>query len=167
MTDRLEQLWASWRGEYVTGVAGRANPVGGCILCGVLDVRHEHPDRLVHVGERAGVVLNAFPYTSGHVMVLPFGHHARLAELDTATKSEVFDLVDRSVAAIEVAYSPHGVNFGANLGEGSGAGIPEHLHIHVLPRWTGDTNFMTTIGGARVIPEDLDSTLGRLRDAFV
>jgi ATP adenylyltransferase len=163
----LERLWATWRQEYITGLTtDTSRPIDGCVLCGVLDLRHEHAEQLVHAGEHAAVILNAYPYTSGHVMVLPYQHRARLTDLDSDVRTELFDLTHRAVAAIERAYSPHGVNFGANLGRGSGAGIPDHLHVHVLPRWEGDTNFMTTVAETRVMPEDLDTTLSRLRDAF-
>jgi ATP adenylyltransferase len=162
-------MWATWRGEYVAAIAGQGSADTGansCVLCGVLELRHTEPDQLVHVGERAAVILNAYPYTSGHVMVLPYDHRARLADLDGDTRAELFDLVARAVAALETAYGPDGVNFGANLGKGAGAGIPDHLHVHALPRWIGDTNFMTTVGGTRVMPEDLEATLARLQANF-
>jgi ATP adenylyltransferase len=100
-------------------------------------------------------------------MVLPYDHVATFDDLKADARLEVFDLVMRAITAIENAYTPDGVNMGANLGKGAGAGIPDHLHVHVVPRWDGDTNFMTTVGGVRVLPESLDSTLERLRSAFV
>jgi len=146
--DGLDRIWATWRQDYVSGETGEISRAsqGKCVLCSVLDLRATHPEQLVHAGETAAVILNAYPYNTGHVMVLPYGHVA--------------------IAAIESAYTPDGVNMGANLGKGAGAGIPDHLHVHVLPRWDGDTNFMTTVGGVRVLPESLDSTLERLRSAF-
>ena len=167
----FEQLWASWRRDYIEQLAhdkGRSadDSEAACVLCGVLSLRHDDPDQLVHVGAAAAVVLNAYPYTNGHVMVLPFRHVERMSDLEPNERAELFELIDRSVAAIELAYSPDGINFGANVGRGSGAGIPGHLHVHALPRWEGDTNFMTTIASTRVIPESPDVSLGRLRAAF-
>jgi len=166
VTDRLERLWATWRSDYVADPARRADGETDCVLCGVLDLRHEHPDELIAIGETAAVVVNAYPYTSGHVMVLPYRHVARLADLELEERRELFDLLDATVAAVEATYGPDGVNFGANLGRGAGAGIPGHLHVHVLPRWVGDTNFMTTISGVRVVPESLADTRDRLRAAL-
>ena len=165
VTEGLERIWATWRGDYVAGL--EAVPVGDqCVLCEVLDLRHDHPEQLVYVGDHAAVILNAYPYTSGHVMVLPYEHHARLADLESQAAAELFDLVRRAVDAIELAYKPDGVNFGANLGKAAGAGIPGHVHVHALPRWLGDTNFMTTVAGTRVVPEELSHTLARLQSTF-
>ncbi len=166
--DGLDRIWASWRQDYVSGETGEISRAsqGECVLCSVLDLRATHPEQLVHAGETAAVILNAYPYNTGHVMVLPYGHVATFDDLNETARREMFDLVVRAIAAIESAYTPDGVNMGANLGKGAGAGIPDHLHVHVLPRWDGDTNFMTTVGGVRVLPESLDSTLERLRSAF-
>lgn len=165
MTDGLERMWAGWRAAYVADIA-ESSPTDGCVLCGVLDQRHHHPELLVHLGRYGAVILNAYPYTTGHVMVLPFDHCGRLSDLRPEARTEVLDLVAETVAVIEDVYSPDGVNFGANLGRGAGAGLPDHLHVHVLPRWSGDTNFMTTVAGVRVIPEDPDTTLDKLRAGF-
>ena len=166
--DGLDRIWATWRREYVSGETGEISTAsdGECVLCSVLELRHTQPEKLVHCGEEAAVILNAYPYNTGHVMVLPYEHVPDLEHLCKETRMEIFDLVTRSISAVERSYSPDGINMGANLGRGAGAGIPDHLHIHVLPRWNSDTNFMTTVGGARVLPEDLDSTLSRLREAF-
>ncbi len=166
MTDRLERLWATWRSEYVSDPTRRADSEHDCVLCGVLDLRHEHPEELIAVGATAAVVVNAYPYSSGHVMMVPYRHVERMAELERDERAELFDLLDRTIAAIEAVYAPDGINFGANLGRGAGAGIPGHLHMHALPRWAGDTNFMTTIAGARVIPESLSDTRDKLRAAL-
>ncbi len=166
--DGLDRIWATWRREYVSGETGEISTAsdGECVLCSVLELRHTQPEKLVHCGEAAAVILNAYPYNTGHVMVLPYEHVPDLEHLCKETRMEIFDLVTRSISAVERSYSPDGINMGANLGRGAGAGIPDHLHIHVLPRWNSDTNFMTTVGGARVLPEGLDSTLSRLREAF-
>ena len=167
--DGLDRIWASWRQDYVTGETGEISRAarGKCVLCSVLDLRATQPEQLVHAGETGAVILNAYPYNTGHVMVLPYDHVATFDDLTETARLEMFDLVVRAIAAIESSYTPDGVNMGANLGRGAGAGIPDHLHVHVLPRWDGDTNFMTTVGGVRVLPESLDSTLERLRAGFV
>jgi ATP adenylyltransferase len=167
--DGLDRIWASWRQDYVTGETGEISRAaqGKCVLCSVLDLRATQPEQLVHAGETAAVILNAYPYNTGHVMVLPYDHVATFDDLTDTARLEIFDLVVRAIAAIESSSTPDGVNMGANLGRGAGAGIPDHLHLHVLPRWDGDTNFMTTVGGVRVLPESLDSTLERLRAGFV
>ena len=166
--DKLQRLWASWRREYVSGETGEISSAsqGNCVLCSVLEMRHSEPEQLVHCGESAAVILNAYPYNTGHVMVLPYRHAPDFETLESEERNEIFDLIARSISAIERAYEPDGVNMGANLGRGAGAGIPEHLHVHVLPRWNSDTNFMTTVGGSRVLPESLESTLERLKEHF-
>ena len=154
----LERLWAGWRSEYVE----TAGAVGGCVLCRVLADR----SYVVWQGERAAVVLNAYPYTSGHVMVVPVRHVDELEELAAEESVEVWAAVTDAVRALKIAYRAQGVNVGANLGAAAGAGLPGHLHVHVLPRWTGDTNFMTSVAETRVLPEALDVTLEKLRSAW-
>ena len=116
--------------------------------------------------ERAFALLNRFPYTSGHTMVAPVAHVADFAQLDAATLAEMMGLAQRVVRALERAYRPHGFNLGFNLGEAAGAGIADHMHMHVVPRWRGDTNFMSTTGETRVLPEELDATYAKLRGAL-
>lgn len=166
--DGLERIWATWRRAYVSGETGEISTAskGECVLCSVLDLRKTEPGKLVYCGKTAAVILNAYPYNTGHVMVLPYEHVPDFEQLEKEARTEMFDLIARSISAVECSYSPDGINMGANLGKGAGAGIPDHLHVHVLPRWDSDTNFMTTVGGTRVLPEDLDSTLRRLKEAF-
>ena len=121
---------------------------------------------MVWRGERTFVVMNAYPYASAHVLVLPLRHVATLAELDEAESSELWWATQRAVATIEQAYDPDGLNMGANLGRAAGAGIPSHVHLHVLPRWSGDTNFMTAVSETRVLPETLQLSWKRLTDAW-
>ena len=156
----LETLWAGWRSDYVS--AGDPDDGDGCVLCRVL----EDGTSAVWRGERCAVVLNAYPYTSGHVMVMPIRHLADLEDLEPSEGAELWSAVADSVRALKEAYAPHGLNVGANLGRTAGAGLPGHLHLHVLPRWDGDTNFMTSVAGARVLPEPLDTTAERLRAAW-
>ncbi|NCG40968.1 MAG: HIT domain-containing protein [Actinobacteria bacterium] len=164
--DGLERLWATWRQEYVTGKSSSSEQTI-CILCDVARIPDASEQNThVHSGSHCAVVLNAFPYTNGHVMIVPYEHVERLDQVTADARSEIFDFLYRTTVAIQSAYSPDGLNLGANIGQGSGAGIPDHLHFHALPRWNSDTNFMTTVAGARVIPEDLALTLEKLRLNF-
>ena len=161
----LDRLWAAWRSEYVTG-ADETN-AAGCVFCAILG--GDLPDQegnVVFRGEQCAVVLNAYPYTSGHVLVMPVRHVSEFEQLTEEESAELWALTTKSVAALKAAYGPEGFNVGANIGRAAGAGIPAHLHLHALPRWTGDTNFMTAVAEARVMPESLAVSLKRLRDAW-
>ena len=156
----LERLWAGWRSEYVSG--GGDEGGDGCVLCRVLD-----DDRyVVWRGRRCAAVLNAFPYTSGHLMVLPTRHVGELEEVDGEEAVELWATIADAVRALKAAYHPDGLNVGANLGRSGGAGVPGHFHVHVLPRWDGDTNFMTSVAETRVVPEALPATFERLGAAW-
>lgn len=164
----LDRLWAGWRADYVTS-AGDAEigthadeGVAGCVLCRVV----AEDSFVVWRGAHVAVVLNAYPYTSGHVMVMPVRHAADLEALDDAEAAELWRATTDSVKSIKAAYRPHGLNLGANLGRAAGAGVPGHLHVHVVPRWDGDTNFMTAVAETRVLPESLAVTHDRLRAAW-
>jgi ATP adenylyltransferase len=121
---------------------------------------------VLHRGEHAFVVLNLYPYITGHLMVVPYLHTSEFDSVAKEISDEMMDLAKRAQAALRDAYSPSGFNMGMNLGSAAGAGIADHLHIHMLPRWSGDTNFMTTVGESRVIPEALETTYAKLRDLF-
>ena len=121
---------------------------------------------IVYRGEHCFVCLNAYPYTSGHVMVMPYAHLDRLAQLPAEAAHELMDLAQRTEQALEGLYHPQGFNFGLNLGQAGGAGVAGHLHLHAMPRWLGDTNFMTTVAETRILPEDLETTWKRMREAF-
>jgi ATP adenylyltransferase len=163
----LEHLWAGWRGAYVSGAAADDGATDGeCLFERILAAGQDETNHVVWRGERAAVVLNAFPYTSGHVMVAPLRHVGELEELEPAEATELWTAVTDAVRSLKTAYEPGGVNVGLNLGRAAGAGVPGHLHVHVLPRWNGDTNFMTTVAGVRVMPETLDDTWAKLRDAW-
>jgi len=185
----MDLLWTPWRYRYVT-TAEKAERAGvprglegwpgdlGCVFCNLLaSVDHaiaqgmavdaaEKLGGLVFRGPECFVCLNAFPYNSGHVMAIPYRHQASLAALPGSTAHELMDLAQRTERVLTDLYSPHGINFGMNLGQAAGAGVAGHLHLHALPRWIGDTNFMTTVGETRVMPEDLDVTWGRMRGEF-
>lgn len=159
----MQHLWAGWRGEYVGG-----EQPAGCVFCGILaSGRPDEETFVVWRGDGVAVLLNAFPYTSGHVLVLPERHEAELEDLSAEESAALWRTGVATVAAVKRAYSPGGVNLGANLGPAAGAGIPGHLHLHVLPRWAGDTNFMTSVADVRVLPEALSTTWRKLREAWV
>jgi ATP adenylyltransferase len=162
----LDRLWAGWRSEYIEEVT-KAEPDDGCVFCRILS--SDAPDDETYVvwrAERAAAVLNAYPYTSGHVLVLPVRHVSELEDLDAAESAALWGGVTDAVRTIRAAYAPEGINVGANIGRGAGAGIPGHLHVHALPRWNGDTNFMTSIAETRVLPEALSVSWRKLREAW-
>lgn len=163
----LDRLWAGWRTEYVSA-AGEAGPGdGACVFCRILG--SGEPDEATKIlwrGEHAIAILNAYPYTTGHLMVMPIRHVADLEDLNQLEQREVWDAVTDAVLAVKSAYGPDGINVGANLGRAAGAGVPGHLHVHALPRWSGDTNFMTSIAEVRVMPESLDATWRKLSAAW-
>jgi ATP adenylyltransferase len=161
----LQRLWAGWRAPYLDDVTSAAPRRDECLFCR-LAVADPDEAYVVARDERAFVVLNAYPYTSGHVMVVPLRHEGALEALPADDATALMLLTQRAVAAVKRAFSPDGVNVGANLGEAAGAGVPGHLHVHVVPRWNADTNFMTSIAETRVLPEPLSTTLVRLREAW-
>jgi ATP adenylyltransferase len=157
----LERLWAGWRSSYLD--APRSE---GCVLCGVLDSPSDKDAFVVWRGRLAAVMLNAYPYSSGHLMVLPTRHVGEIEGLATEESAELWQALGRSVRALKSAYSPDAMNVGANLGAAAGAGVPGHLHLHVVPRWDADTNFMTTVAETRVLPESLGATYDRVKAAW-
>lgn len=164
----VEHLWAGWRIPY-TRTTGGEDPIpdGQTLFEGILG--SDRPDDetfIVWRGERCFAMLNAFPYCSGHLMVLPNRGVEGLTDLDPDEYRELWDGVRDAVVAVETAYEPDGVNVGANLGRGAGAGVPDHLHVHVLPRWVGDTNFTTAIADVRVMPETLHDSWLRICEAW-
>ncbi len=161
----MQRLWAPWRSGYVTG----DDPVKGCPFC-VLPARGSERDRaslIVTRGEAAYVIFNAYPYNPGHLMVVPYAHVASLDELDDATRYEIVDLTTQCVAVVTEHLSAEGVNVGMNLGAAAGAGIADHLHQHIVPRWSGDTNFMSVVGATRVLPRALEATYDAVVEGFV
>jgi ATP adenylyltransferase len=162
----MERLWSPWRLAYVTGKAGGS---AGCIFCEAAAApptdSPAHP-LVVARGRTAYVILNLYPYNNGHLMVVPNRHIATLVEARGDELSEIIRLARDAEIALTEAYRPQGLNIGANLGRPAGAGIVDHVHLHVVPRWTGDTNFMPVIGETRVLPEDLGETAARLRPIF-
>jgi ATP adenylyltransferase len=165
---QFDHLWAAWRSEYVGSAAEASNPDGdACVFCRIF--ASGVPDDETFVvwrGGRVVALLNAYPYTTGHLLVMPERHVAELEDLTVEESTELWSTIKAAVRALKVAYKPDGLNVGANLGRAGGAGVPGHFHMHVLPRWHGDTNFMTAIAGVRVMPEALPTTWRKVRDAW-
>ncbi len=155
----MDHLFTPWRMAYI-----QSNKTdNGCVFCNALEQPDSPENGIVYRGERAFVILNRFPYTSGHLMVLPYRHESTLEGLEAATRTEMMELTTQVIRVLGKIYRPQGFNVGINLGEAAGAGIEQHLHIHVVPRWVGDTNFMSTVGGVRVLPEALEETWANVR----
>jgi ATP adenylyltransferase len=161
----LERLWSPWRAKYIaSGVDSQAN---GCVFCLIAgDPDHDETNFVLHRATHTFIVLNLYPYITGHLMVVPYLHTSEFDSMPKEITDELMDLTKRSQTALREVYAPSGFNVGMNLGAAAGAGIVGHLHIHALPRWSGDTNFMTTIAESRVIPESLETTYSKLRPRF-
>ena len=166
----LERLWAGWRSAFVTSVGPADDGPGtGCVFCALL--ASGLPDEDTHIvwhhdGGLAVAILNLYPYTSGHLMVMPTRHVGEIEALTSDESRAVWDGAADAVRALKAAYRPEALNLGANLGRAAGAGVPGHFHIHVVPRWNGDTNFMTTVADTRVLPETLSASASKLQDAW-
>ena len=158
----MKQLWAPWRMSYLRGEHAK---VEGCVFCHKL-AQEDAVEHVLYRGERCFVVLNRFPYNNGHLMVVPYVHTGLLEDLDDETLLEMMQLVRHSLRLLRQVYNPGGFNVGVNEGSAAGAGVAEHVHLHVVPRWDGDANYMTVIGGTRVIPESLDDTYATFRPLF-
>jgi len=165
----LERLWAGWRSAFVTSVGPSGSSPSGCVFCALL--ASGLPDEDTHIvwrhdGGLAVAILNLYPYTGGHLMVMPTRHVGEIEALTGDESRAVWDGATDAVRALKAAYRPDAMNLGANLGRAAGAGVPGHFHLHVVPRWNGDTNFMTTVADARVLPEALRDTGRRVRAAW-
>jgi ATP adenylyltransferase len=158
----VDRLYSPWRLSYVTSAA---QPVVGCIFC---DALAKGADESLIVAREASayVILNLYPYNSGHLMVVPNRHVASLSELRQEELSDVMRLTQRAEQALTEVYQPHGLNVGLNIGQAAGAGIADHLHVHLVPRWAGDTNFMSVVGDVRVLPEEVPASAARLKPVF-
>jgi ATP adenylyltransferase len=158
----MEIKWTPWRMPYILSQKG-----GGCIFCDKAAQDEDRQNLIVWRGEHCFVLLNLYPYNNGHLMVAPYVHVADLAGLDEGTAAEMTFLAQRSLRALRRALSPQGFNLGMNLGRLAGAGIVDHVHLHIVPRWLGDTNFMPVVGGTKLIPELLEDTYEKVRQAFL
>jgi ATP adenylyltransferase len=156
----MEKLFSPWRLRYIT--SGRRK-IGGCVFCRALRERKDRKNLILLRGRANFVILNKYPYNNGHLMIVPAAHLPTLRDADAGTLQEMMAMVVRCEAALRAVYRPTGINLGMNLGRSAGAGIEGHYHLHMVPRWDGDTNFMTVVHGTRVIPESLGATYRRLR----
>lgn len=149
----MKHIWTPWRKKYMQGPKIK----NGCIFCNALQME-DHEANIVFRGKTAYVILNKYPYTNGHLMIVPYAHKGSLEELDLETRAEMMELLSKAITILRKTYKPQGFNLGGNIGEAAGAGVADHVHLHILPRWSGDTNFMTAIGETRVIPESVEDT---------
>ena len=157
----MDRLWTPWRMEYIL-----SDKEDGCIFCKMLEAGDDPGCLILHRGDQAFVVLNRYPYNNGHLLVVPYEHVATLEDLDDGALMELMQLVNRGMAALRQTMSPDGFNIGVNLGKAAGAGVDDHVHVHVVPRWDGDTNFMAVLAGTRMVPEMLEQTCSRLTQAL-
>ena len=157
-----QHLWSPWRMKYIEN----HETDDGCIFCEALSQPDGDSNLIVFRSQFAFVILNLFPYTTGHLMVVPYIHQPTLHLLDSATRSEMMELVTHASQVLDKVYHPDGFNIGANIGTAAGAGVAEHVHIHVVPRWVGDSNFMSTLGDTRVLPESLKDTYKKLTSGW-
>jgi ATP adenylyltransferase len=159
----MEQLWAPWRMQYIEAADAAQDE---CVLCAISELDAARASLVVERSELTYTLLNLFPYSSGHLMVVPYLHVPHLTDLDPAAAAAMMVAAQRALRAVQAAYSPDGFNLGINHGRAAGAGIDTHCHMHVVPRWSGDTNFMPVLASVKVLPEALDHTAQRLREAF-
>jgi ATP adenylyltransferase len=163
----MDRLWSPWRSEYIASSDTPDSKPKDCVFCKLYaDAQNDETNFVVYRAAHCFVVLNLYPYISGHLLIVPNEHVGDLDAADKETTDELMDLTKRSQTALREAYRPEGFNIGMNLGRAAGAGIVDHIHIHIMPRWTGDTNFMTTVGETRVISEDLATTYAKLCGKF-
>lgn len=158
----MDYLFTPWRYAYITG----ADRAPECVFCAALQHGDDRKAGIVHRGQSCFVILNSYPYTSGHVMVVPYQHTDQLQKLDAPAAQEMISLAQKLEGILRELYHPDGLNMGINLGKAAGAGVAGHVHMHVLPRWIADANFMSVVGETRVLPEDLDTTYTRIRACF-
>jgi ATP adenylyltransferase len=163
----VDRLWSPWRYKYISAAGGGEKPDDACVFCPIAaDPAADDKNFVLHRARHNFVILNLYPYTSGHLMIVPYEHAADLDAVAKDATDEMMDLAKRAQSALREAYRPEGFNLGMNLGRAAGAGVAGHVHLHVLPRWAGDSNYMTTVGETRVLPEDLSMTYERLREKF-
>lgn len=159
----MKHIWSPWRMKYIE----KHEKESGCVFC-IAQAKADSAENLIAFrGKNAYVILNRFPYTSGHLMVIPFSHEPNLENLDTETRAEMMELASRCTTLLRKVYRTESFNMGINIGEAAGAGVLGHVHIHIVPRWAGDTNFMSTTGETRVLPESLEDTYQRVHEEFL
>jgi ATP adenylyltransferase len=158
----MDYLFTPWRYAYITG----ADRAPECVFCAALQQADDEKTGIVHRGRSCFVILNSYPYTSGHVMVVPYRHTDQLQKLESAAAQEMMELAQKLEGILRELYHPDGLNMGINLGKAAGAGVAGHVHLHVLPRWVADANFMSVVGETRVLPEALETTYQRIKARF-
>jgi ATP adenylyltransferase len=158
----MKRIWSPWRMEYIENHEHQE----GCIFCNALAQPDNEQNLIIKRGKLAFVILNLYPYTSGHLMVAPMAHQPSLEFLDPDSRAEMMELVSQSIVVLKKVYNPEAFNLGANIGEAAGAGEPDHVHLHIVPRWAGDTNFLSAVGETRVLPEALEETYRRIKAGF-
>jgi len=157
----MKRMSTPWRKNYIEGQKKEE----GCVFCNALAKPLDYAESLiVHRGQRAFVIVNLYPYTNGHLMVAPNEHQPSLELLDAETRAEMMELVTQTIVTLKRTYNPQAFNVGANIGRAAGAGVPDHVHMHIVPRWTGDSNFMSIIGETRILPETIEETLKRIKE---
>jgi len=159
----MENLWSPWRMKYISG---DGTPTGECVFCSAPKQEDSPKNLVVRRGDKAYAILNRYPYTTGHLMIVPFLHVPSIEDLTPATRAEMMEMVSQALTVLREVYRTDGFNVGINMGSAAGAGISEHAHIHIVPRWGGDTNFMSTIGETRVLPEELEDTFLKIKKAW-
>lgn len=164
----MDTMWAPWRSQYITGNADKKDMPchQSCVFCDALKAENDQERYIIYRGDKVFVILNLFPYNNGHMLIIPKRHVSRPDMLTAEEQHEMMDLLVKAESVLFEVYHPDGVNFGANIGEAAGAGIAQHMHFHILPRWNADSNFMTTVCNTRVIPESLDDTWKKIRDVW-
>ncbi len=158
----MDYIWSPWRMAYIQG----KNKEAGCVFCAEAAKPDDLENLIVKRSQHAYIILNRYPYTSGHLLVVPYDHQPTLSDLDAETRAELMELVNEGILVLETIYQPQGYNVGVNIGVAAGAGITGHIHVHIVPRWGGDTNFMSSLGNTRVLPESLEDTYYKLREAW-
>ena len=162
----MDRLWTPWRYRYITEASSQKTGGTTCVFCSLRDASNDEQNFILHRALYNFIVLNIYPYTSGHLLIVPYEHTADLDAASDEITNELMRLTKRCQTILREVYNPQGFNLGMNLGKSAGAGVAEHIHLHIMPRWTGDANFMTTVSETRVIPEDLPTTYNKLRGKF-
>ena len=162
----MERLFSPWRSQYIASFKREQKHGDECLFCAVTASRKDVRNLVLHRGKTCFVMMNLYPYNSGHIMVVPYRHTSELGDLSKLEHSEVMTLLARMMKVMKPLMHPHGFNIGANLGRAAGAGIDQHIHFHLVPRWNGDTNFMPTLAETKLVSEDIDRTYGKLRKAL-